>query len=205
MKWSVYNQSLVRRGEILIGFDVINNWDAELKEMNKDKVGEPFHYPNTFLLLLGYAKAYFHLPYRQTEGITYGHAKGKVPSIPDYTTINRRINRLNIKIKDADSKEFEDEYIIIAIDSTGIKVTNRGQWMRDKWNIKRRGYLKIHIAVNVKSKEILSIKVTDDEHVHDSKALPELVENIIKSDNVITIDKLLVLMAPMTVMIFLDI
>jgi Transposase DDE domain len=112
---------------------------------------------------------------------------------------------LDIKIKDTDSKEFEDEYIIIAIDSTGIKVTNRGQWMRDKWNIKRKGYLKIHIAVNVKSKEILSIKVTDDEHVHDSKALPELVENIIKSDNVITIDKLLVLMAPMTVMIFLDI
>jgi hypothetical protein len=24
--------------------------------MNKDKVGQPFHYPNTFLLLLGYAK-----------------------------------------------------------------------------------------------------------------------------------------------------
>ena len=76
---------------------------------------------------------------------------------------------------------------------------------RDKWNIKRKGYLKIHIAVNVKSKEILSIKVTDDEHVHDSKALPELVENIIKSDSVTAIDKLLVLMAPMTVMIFLDI
>ena len=57
MKWSYYNQFLVRRGEILIGFDVINNWDAELKEMNKDKIGEPFHYPNTFLLLLGYAKS----------------------------------------------------------------------------------------------------------------------------------------------------
>jgi hypothetical protein len=70
VKWSVYNQSLVRRGEILIGFDVIDNWDAELKEMNKDKVGEPFHYPNTFLLLLlGYTKVYFHLPFRQTEGI----------------------------------------------------------------------------------------------------------------------------------------
>ena len=66
---SLQPQSLVRRGEILLGFDVINNRDAELKEMNKDKVGEPFHYPNTFLLLLGYAKAYFHLSYRQTEGI----------------------------------------------------------------------------------------------------------------------------------------
>jgi hypothetical protein len=53
----------------LLGFDVINNRDAELKEMNKDKIGEPFHYPNTFLPLLGYAKVYFHLPYRQTEGI----------------------------------------------------------------------------------------------------------------------------------------
>ncbi len=33
-----------------------------------------------------------------------------------------------------------------------------------------------------KTKKILSMKVTD-EHVHDSKVLPELVENIIKSDN----------------------
>ena len=87
MNWSVYNQSLVRRGEILIGFDIIDNWDTELKEMNKDKVGEPFHYPNTFLLLLGYAKAYFHLK-SGIEGITQGHAKGKVPSILDFTTIN---------------------------------------------------------------------------------------------------------------------
>jgi len=67
MKWSIYNHSLVRRGELLLEFDIINYWDAELKEMNKDKIGEPFHYPNTFLLLLGYAKVYFHLPFRQTE------------------------------------------------------------------------------------------------------------------------------------------
>ena len=67
MNWSNYNQSLVRMGEILIGFDVINNWDTDLKEMDNDKVGEPFHYPNIFLLRLGYAKVYFHLPYRQTK------------------------------------------------------------------------------------------------------------------------------------------
>lgn len=184
MKWPDYNQSLVRRGEILIGFDVIDNWDAELKEMNKDKVGEPFSYPNTFLLLLGYAKVYFHLPYRQTEGIAQGHAKGKVPSIPDFTTISRRINRLDVEINDNKSKKFKDGYITIAIDSTGIKITNRGQWMRDKWHVKKKGYLKIHIAVDVKSKKILSMKVTD-EHVHDSKALPELVEDIIKSNKTV--------------------
>jgi Transposase DDE domain len=191
MNWPTYNQSLVRRGEILLGFDVINNWDTELKEMNQGKIGEPFHYPNTFLLLLGHAKAYFHLPYRQTEGIAQGHAKGKLPSIPDFTTINRRINKLNIKIKDTtDDKVSKDEYIVIAIDSTGIKVTNRGQWMRDKWHIKnKKGYLKIHVTVNVKTKKILSMKITD-EHVHDSKALPELVDEIMKSDKKITIGKL---------------
>ena len=110
---------------------------------------------------------------------------GKVPSIPDYTTINRRVNRLDIKIKDTDSKnkESKDEYIVIAIDSTGIKVTNRGQWITEKWNVKnKKGYLKIHVAVNVKTKKILSMKVTD-EHIHDSKELPGLIEDSIKSDN----------------------
>lgn len=50
--------------------------------MNKDKVGiGAISIHNTFLiLLLGYAKAYFHLPYRQTkEGILQVHAtKGKL-------------------------------------------------------------------------------------------------------------------------------
>ena len=63
--------------------------------------------------------------------------------------------------------------------------------MQDKWNVKnKKGYLKIHIAVNIKNKEILSIKVTDDEHVHDSKALPELVENIITSSSMASLCKL---------------
>jgi hypothetical protein len=46
--------------------------------------------------------------------------------------------------------------------------------------------LKIHIAVDIKSKKILSMmKVTNDEHVHDSKVLPlpELVQRIIKSNS----------------------
>ena len=38
MKWSGYNKYLVRRYEILLGFDGINKWMG-LKEMNKDKAG----------------------------------------------------------------------------------------------------------------------------------------------------------------------
>jgi hypothetical protein len=178
VNWSEYNQSLVRRGEILLGFDVIDNWYKELEEMNKCKIGEPFHYPDTFVLLLGYAKAYFHLPYRQTEGIVKGHAGDKLPSIPDFSTINRRVNRLDAKIENKNT-DMGNGYTIIAIDSTGIKVTNRGQWMNRKWNIHRKGYLKIHIAVDIKTKKILSMNVTD-EHVPDGRVLPQLVEEVVK-------------------------
>jgi hypothetical protein len=189
VKWSEYNESLVRRGEILLGFDVIDNWDKELADMNRGKLGGPFHYPDTFVLMLGYAKAYFHLPYRQTEGVVKGHAANKIPSIPDFSTISRRMNRLDVKIKNDGGKnpnpseEEENGYIIITIDSSGIKKTNRGQWINKKWNMQnRKGYLKIHIAVDIKSKKILSMEVTD-EHVHDNKMLPMLVDNVLKSNN----------------------
>ena len=50
------------------------------------------------------------------------HAGNKVPSAPDYSTINRRVNQLDIKINEHDV----GNDIVIAIDSTGIKVSNRG-------------------------------------------------------------------------------
>ena len=67
------------------------------------------------------------------------------------------------------------------VDSTGIKVTNRGEWIRHKWKVKR-GYLKIHIAVDIKRKRILSLDVTS-EQVHDSKVLPVLIEDITIKQN----------------------
>ena len=70
--------------------------------------------------LVGYARAYFCLPYRQTEGLlrTYNDT---VPKVPDYTAIHKRINKLDIKVNPKVGRD-----IVIAIDSTGIKVANRG-------------------------------------------------------------------------------
>lgn len=127
-------------------------------------------------------RAYFHLPYRQTEGIVRAHASNTLPSIPDYSRICRRINGLNIKIDDdANKSSLHDDYFIIVIDSTGVKVTNRGEWIRHKWNVKR-GYLKIHVAIDIKKKRILSLIVTSEE-VHDGKILPELIDDITIKQN----------------------
>jgi Transposase DDE domain len=150
--------------------------------MNKEKEGRKFVYPDSFVKLLGYMRAYFHLPYRQTEGVVREHASNTLPSIPDYSNISRRINRLAIKISDDITKSsVHDDNFVIAIDSTGIKVSNRGEWIRHKWNVKR-GYLKIHVAVDIKNKRILSLQVTSEE-VHDGKVLPKLIDEITIQNN----------------------
>ncbi len=182
--WKKYNESLVKRGEILLDFDVIDNWDSELEKMNEGKEGRKFVYPESFIKLLGYMRAYFHLPYRQTEGVVRAHAANTLPSIPDYSRICRRINRLNIKISDNDKSNLYDDNFVIAIDSTGVSYKQRGEWIRHKWNVKR-GYLKIHVAVDIKRKRILSLQVTS-EQVHDGKVLPKLVDDItIKNNKII--------------------
>jgi IS5 family transposase len=144
--------------------------------MNLGKVGEPYDYPESFMQLLGYMRAYFHLPYRQTQGVVMAHAS-KVPCIPDYSTISKRVNRLEIKINEQLGND-----IVIALDSTGIKVANRGEWMRHKWHV-RKGYLKIHVAVDIKKKRILSLEITSEE-VHDGKMLKNLVDNASENNRV---------------------
>ena len=48
---------------------LIDRWDNELDNMNNGKEGASYRYPNSFVQLLGYMRVYFHLPYRQTEGV----------------------------------------------------------------------------------------------------------------------------------------
>ena len=76
----------------------------------------------------------------------------------------------------------ESDDIVVAVDSTGIKVTNRGEWILDKWKKKKRlrkGFIKIHVAVDIKTKKIVSMSVTK-ENIHDGKMLKELVDNVSK-------------------------
>jgi Transposase DDE domain len=64
-------------------------------------------------------------------------------------------------------------------------VTNRGEWIREKWNNnnnKRRGFIKIHVAVNVRTKKILSMEVTKED-VYDGKILKKLVDNVVSENN----------------------
>jgi IS5 family transposase len=180
--WPSYNQSLVRQGEILFSYDFLDIWDDDLARMNDNKKGKKYKFPDSFILIIGYIRVYFHLPYRQTEGIIKATVSKRLPTDkqPSYSQICRRTNKLDITSNRLDD---DNDGIIIAIDSTGIKVTNRGQWMQDKWNIGKKGYLKIHVAVDINTKELLALEVTD-EKLHDGKVMEQLVEQVLENKNI---------------------
>ncbi len=42
--------------------------------------------------------------------------------------------------------------------------------------------MKIHVAIDIKTKKILLSMEITDEHVHDSKILPDLVDEVLKTN-----------------------
>src|SRR5712692_2546094 len=147
--WSAYNGALVRRGYIGIDPSMLSEWGRELMRENRGKVGLPYRYPESFIRLMAYMRLLFHLPYRQAEGfVTFlsEHIEG-LP-VPDYSTI--------------------------AMDASGIKVHNGGDWIRRVWKVKK-GYLKFHIAVDIRTSQIVSMDVSS-EKVSDGRRLKRLVK-----------------------------
>jgi len=181
--WKKYNDQLVKRGELLVDLDFVENWEKELAGMNRGKRGKPFDYPWSLIEFLAFPRYFFGLPFRQEEGFVEALAK-LVPEleVPDYSTINRRINRLQPKFERSLRGLGDD--VVVAIDASGIKVTNRGEWRRELWGGKsKRGFLKIHVAVDVKSGQILAMDVTD-ERTGDGKMLKPLVEQASERANI---------------------
>lgn len=157
--------------------DFIGQWNEELREMNKNKRGSPFAFPQSFIEYAAFVKTSFALTYRDIEGVLRGFS-GYIPALQsaDYTTLWRRIRATAFGIKQLkppDESE-SDKGAVIAIDASGMKVARRGDWIRKKWKV-RKGWLKVHISVEVETKELLGITVTD-ESVSDNKEFRNLME-----------------------------
>jgi len=102
---------------------------------------------------------FLQIPYHQMEGFTRQLAS-LLPALKsaDYTTLFRRIQRMDIAVPVNTAMLSRD--LVVAVDSTGLKGTNRGEWMREKWKV-RRGWIKVHAMIDVETNQILSLEVTD--------------------------------------------
>ncbi|KXB04790.1 hypothetical protein AKJ50_02010 [candidate division MSBL1 archaeon SCGC-AAA382A13] len=91
--------------------------------------------------------------------------------VSDYSRLCRRFKDLDLKIPESEDK------VVAAVDATEIKVTNRGEWIRKYHRDERRGWIKVHVAVDAETKKLLSIEVTD-EKTGDSKVFGKLVKDL---------------------------
>ena len=173
--WRKYNNQLVKRGEILINPKAFG---FEEKHEQEKKRGRPFTYPEFLIRMLLFIKFALRLPYRQMEGLAKGLFSSLGVKIPNFRTLHYRFSKMDISLESfPDPEELPDDFVII-LDSTGIKVTNRGEWLRKKHGKRsRKGWIKLHVALDLKRKKVIELEVTD-ESVHDSRNAKRLVERV---------------------------
>jgi hypothetical protein len=151
--WVDYNKKLIKRGTWFFDFAFLESVQEEIGEMNKNKVGKPYKYSNSFIEFEAKLQPYF--DYRSIQGICKA-LQEKIADFPvnNYSNVCRRINDLSLRLPNIDF----DKPIYVGNDGSGIKVSNRGEWMRQKWQV-RRGWIKAVITADVEKKKILDIEV----------------------------------------------
>jgi hypothetical protein len=176
--WSKYNETLVKRGEFYLDAQFVKTWPQELTAMNAEKRGRPYVYPDGLMDFCSVAYCFMQLPYRQMEGFLRRLGGFLGFPAPDYTTPFRRMQKLDWEIPQT------DEPVVIAVDATGMKVTTRGEWLYKTWRGKeQKGWIKIHVAVDVETKKMLAFEISDS-RCHDSTMFPNLLDGIPNVKNV---------------------
>lgn len=178
--WPVYNERLVRRGEYLLDTDFVAGWEEELFRMNLHKRGAPYLFPNSLIEL----QAVWHakkIPYRMVEGITRKLVgMGRIPEYNDYSTANRRVNRLACRLALPNSNN-----LTLFSDGTGLQVIDSGEYLREKYGKKNRRWIQVVILGDPKTKEPVSFEVNliqDSELASAKQQLAELLNKNIKMD-----------------------
>ena len=163
-RFDIYNRSLVNRIEDLMEPSFLMNWRELIEENNHGMRGHPYKTPNAFMTFLAKLRAIYNLPFRSLEGIARIFARITGIATVSYTSIFRRIRKILPEIHHSHGRPVD-----CAIDSTGFKITIRGDYLGSKWHRKRRGWSKLHAVISINDVSVLSFAITD-EHVHDARA-----------------------------------
>ena len=170
--WSKYNKSLVERMFSLLDTNSLYKWKHSLEEENKCKRGRPFKVPDALINFLAKIRSIYSIPFRSLESILKIFSGIMGLNAIHYTSIFRRIRNMEVM-----NTENNSENIECAIDSTGFKITIRGDYLGNKWNRRRKGWAKLHVIVDINEIRALTFSITD-EHIHDSREALNLVNRI---------------------------
>ena len=158
MTWQESDAKYKARGAALaIGYD--EAWDDDLEEMNKGKVGRPYKYSDSMIAFVALLRVLIGKSYRVCWGIIDESWKGRDAS--HYATIWKRAGNVMPTFERAKTFHRPDGGVIrLAPDSAGIQHSNRGEWIRVKWNVKR-GFFKLYILIDLDTMMIVAFSMTD--------------------------------------------
>lgn len=184
--WKAYNQHLKNKGNINFYFteDLLNGgWYSDGTENKGAGVtGPKYKYSNKLIMMAAILKVNFRLAYRQLQGMmesVLSKLEAQDLSVPDYSTMCRRFERLGDLLQEALSKVRKvtgDVHVLV--DATGLKVFESHEWNKHKEA--RKPWVKLHVAVDAKTQQAISYKVTDRDY-HDGEVLEELLDDAKKN------------------------
>lgn len=155
--WKICNEEFVVRGEFLLDLDWVKSWNKELEEMNKDKVGRPYEFPESLIQLQAVWNQWIGV--RQVEGITRQLVKiSELPDFNDYSTISRRISQIETTFELPKSG-----FCSVSTDGSGMKMNSAGEYRYDKYGKqKRKKWIRVTISANPLTKDLLDLEVNVD-------------------------------------------
>lgn len=182
--WHDYNESLVERGRVLIDVSFLKSANDEIKKMNKAKVGAPFQYPYSYIEFVAFLKVGFKIPYRTVQGIVRGLSEYLRIEEMHFTHIRRRILKIKPSVRNLGFEgEEDDKPITLIVDASGLTISKKGDYIEEKWIREKKEFVKLHIAVDEKSKKVISFRITKG-NVHDTKKFGPLVKESAKRHHI---------------------
>ncbi|WP_420408073.1 IS5 family transposase [Hoeflea sp.] len=176
--WAEYEAGLRRRGSLTLWVtpEALAGWAAPRR---KTRGGQPLYSDLAIetTLMLGMV---FGLRLRQSEGLLSSvlDMMGLDLPVPDHTTLSRRARTWKPSARGNDRQHVADGPVHVLVDSTGLKIYGAGQWLEEKHGTKsRRGWRKLHLAVDADSGEIIAHSLTDQE-TGDAMQLEPLLDQI---------------------------
>lgn len=173
--WAEYEAGLRRRGSLTLWVtpEALSLWQAPKRTT---RGGQP-RYSDLAIetaLTLGLV---FGLRLRQTEGFVTSVLEfmGLDLAVPDHTTMSRRASKPRVPNKRPGRGISREGCVHVLIDSTGLQVYGAGQWLEEKHGFKsRRGWRKLHLALDAESGDIIAHVMTDQDAGDASQVEPLL-------------------------------
>ena len=179
--WSQYNQKLkqIARIDFFISEDAIKNWCYT----GTRKPGGKIIYSDHVIEMCLTIRERYKFAYRQAQGFIESVMQyiGIEVVTPDYSTMSRRCGKLKISLRSKLLKFRSQEKLVVAVDATGLSLYSGREWNRIKHQSEKTGPLtkwrKLHLAIDVKSGEILS-SAYSKATVNDGEVMPSLLAAI---------------------------